>query len=161
MLPHLSDNGAQAGSAFCVPASGSVALTVTWTPTPATKSFQVRELMVLGNGKHKFHVKLLAAFRIPTPKKVYKASVVPKSNKVGFKPVFRVKPATETRRLSSDGGGGDDNVADAKTFLTRRSRSLKVTLHSISLCVLVRLFYKLHYCRKNVQMYTHSFTILR
>jgi hypothetical protein len=67
------------------------------------------------------------ACQVPTPKKVYRATAVPKSNKVGFKPTFRVKPAGgETADISTDAGPGPAASEGAKPFLTRRSRSLKV-----------------------------------
>jgi hypothetical protein len=87
------DDGTEsAGASFVVPSMGSVSVTVSWAPGSVTKTRNVCESVTLCHGHHRFSIKMVGQAHVPTPKKqAYKASSVPKSNRVGYKPTLNTK----------------------------------------------------------------------
>lgn len=106
------------GSAFEVESTASVTLTIKWAPGTPPKTTSVRHIVTLGDGRHRFQVKLVGRVHVPTPKKTYKATRVPQSNRVGYKPVFKVS----SRRLSAE----RSSPVPTRKVLTRRSKSVKI-----------------------------------
>ena len=64
------EEGDDDGSKIYIPANETVKVTLRWTPVATGASFNIREMVTLSDGSHRFILKFVGSYHVKTPKKV-------------------------------------------------------------------------------------------